>query len=271
MNRLCVVSTVDFGVYLDGKQLGEILLPKSQVPENTKPGTWLTVFIYTDSDDRLIATSKKPAAQVGECAYLKVKDVNKYGAFLDWGLDKDLFVAYNAMYRTMEAGRSYVVYLYLDEQTNRVAASSKLDEVLSETSTEFEQKQQVDLLIWGTSKLGYKAVIEQSHLGLIFKNEVLKPLKVGQKVKGYIKQIRSDGKIDLSLQGSFRDTLDELSQKIVDDLNAKGGTSYITDKSSPDEIYHKFAVSKKAYKKTLGKLYKDRLILIEKDKILLVK
>ncbi len=271
VNRLGVIKIVDFGVYLDGKQLGEILLPSRYVPQGCKLSDWITVFIYRDSDDLLIATTELPLARVGECACLKVTDITGIGAFLDWGLPKDLLVPYNMMYRPMQLEQSYVVYLMLDPQTDRIVATSKLDEVLREESDDFVPKQEVDLLIWGQTDLGYKAVINNTHLGLIYKNEVFKPLRYGQRLKGYIKAIRPDNRIDLSLQQSFRQTLDELSQKIIDDLTAKGGTSKLTDKSPPEEIYYKFGVSKKAFKKTLGKLYKDRLIVIEKDQITLVK
>ncbi len=269
VNRLMVINEVDFGVYLDGKQLGDILLPTKECPDGCKRNDWLTVFIYRDSEDRLIATTTMPRVMVGECAYVKVKEVNNTGAFLDWGLPKDLLVPYSEMYRPMEAGRFYVVYLYVDEKSQRIAATSKLDGVLEETTHSLAPKQEVELIIWGRSNLGYKAVINHTYLGLIFNSEVFKPLNIGQSLKGYIKNIRDDGKIDLTLQNSFRQVLDELSEKILSDLEAKGGTSLITDKSSADEIYHKFGVSKKAYKKTLGKLYKERKIVIEKDKITL--
>lgn len=271
MNYMRVVKEVNFGVYLDGEELGEILLPKRYVPKNCKVDDLLEVFLYRDSEDRLVATTKKPYVMVDECAYLKVVDVNRVGAFLDWGLEKDLFVPHSEQNGRMQVGRSYVVNVYLDEETDRIAATAKLDGWLSEEGVYFKPGQKVDLLICGRTDLGYKAVINHTHLGLIFENEVFQPLKYGQRVSGFIKNIRDDHKIDLSLQLHPNQSRDALMDQILEYLQQHNGVSTITDKSPPDTIYQEFGVSKASFKKALGRLFKLKRILITKDKITLLK
>ncbi len=270
-NRMKVTKTVDFGVYLDGEDLGEILLPKRYLPENTKPGDELDVFLYLDSDDRLIATTETPKARVGECAALKVVEVNRIGAFLDWGLPKDLLVPYPEQAIPMKVGNTYVVYVYIDEHTGRIAASSKLDKFLPDTTIYHKAQQPVDMLIHARTDLGYKVVVDGTHLGLLYKNEVFQPLRIGQRIKGYIKSIRDDHKLDLTLQlpnaqVAGRESLKEL---ILADLRANGGQSTLTDKSPPEDIYAQYHVSKGSYKKALGALYKEKKISIGKDAITL--
>ncbi|WP_111642877.1 CvfB family protein [Marinimicrobium alkaliphilum] len=269
-NNLKVIKQVDFGVFLDGGDYGNILLPRRYVPEGTAIGDQLDVFIYFDSDDDIIATTLKPKAQVGECALLKVKEVNKVGAFLDWGLPKDLLVPYNEQHKPMEEGRSYVVTVFVDN-TERISASSKLSLHLDENGTGFTQNQKVDLLIWGRTEMGYKAVINHTHLGLIFRDFAFKALRYGDQTTGYIKAIRQDGKIDLSLQlpAGNRKAQDTLEEKILAYLEANSGVSKLTDKSKPEDIYREFNVSKGNYKSALGRLYKQRKITIEKDRITL--
>jgi hypothetical protein len=268
-NRLKVSSIARQGVYLDADELGTILLPNRYVPEGLDVDDWVEVFIYHDSEDRLIATTQTPKAMVDDCAYLKVVAVNNVGAFLDWGLAKDLLVPYNEQERPMEEGKSYVVYVYFDEETQRIAASTRLRDFLYEESHDFVPGQEVDLLICNRTDLGYKAVINETYLGLLFKDEVFKPIRIGEKMKGLIKNIREDGHIDLCFQMQGQEARDELSQRILDDLKASGGVSRITDKSAPELITKKFNVSKGAYKRAIGALYKQRLITIEKDKITL--
>lgn len=269
-NRLTIVKHTDFGIFLDGGKFGNILLPKRYVTADMKIGGILDVFIYLDSDDCIIATTLTPKAMVGECAFLEVKEVNNVGAFLDWGLPKDLLVPYGEQHKPMEAGRSYVVCIYQDEYTGRITASSRLSRHLEERASGLSVKQAVDLIICGRSDMGYKAVINHTHLGLIFRDEAFRTLLYGEKVKGYIKSIRPDRKIDLSLQAQARDSKEDLAEKILADLQRQGGTSYVTDKSEPELIYKVFNVSKGNYKNALSLLYKQRKILIEKDKITLV-
>jgi len=270
LNTLTVLKRLDFGVYLDGGDLEEILLPRRYVPEGCKVGDQLDVFIYLDSEDMLIATTETPKAMVGESAFLNVLEVNRVGAFLDWGLPKDLLVPFGEQQKPMQVGQSYVVYLYIDPASERIAASSKLDKFIGDTSPYYKEQQQVDLLICGRTDLGYKAIVDGGTIGLLFNNDVLKPISIGQTMKGYIKHIRADKKIDLCLQLVTREALDALSEKILSFLKVEGGRSTMTEKSSADVIAKQFGVSKKSYKKALGKLYKKRLILIEKTHISLV-
>lgn len=269
-NRLVVNKKSDFGIFLDGGKFGNILLPKRYVTETMQIGDELDVFIYLDSDDCIIATTLTPKVMVGECALLEVKEINPVGAFLDWGLPKDLLVPYSEQHKPMEAGRSYVVCVYLDEHTQRITASSRLNHHLEERASGLKPGQAVDLQICGRSDMGYKAVINHTHLGLVFRDEAFRTLVYGEKLKGYIKSIRQDRKIDLSLQSRARDSKEDLAEKILADLQRRGGVSYLTDKSEPDDIYKAFNVSKGNYKNALSLLYKQRKILIEKDKITLV-
>jgi len=270
INNLQVVKSLEHGIYLDGEHLGEILMPSRYVPDDCVVGDSLEVFIYLDSADLLLATTETPYVMVGECAYLKVVDVNQAGAFLDWGLPKDLLVPYGEQISPLKIGQSYTVLVYLDENTNRIAATQKLDSRLSEEAQYFKPGQAVDLLIFGKTDLGYKAVINNTHIGLIYKNEIFQTLTHGEKLKGYIKTIRPDRKIDLCLQLPGKDTRDDLSSRILEHLKNNHGVSSLTDKSSPEDIYENFAVSKKNYKKAIGTLYKKRLIRIEEDKITLL-
>ena len=270
MNDLEVVKEVDFGIYLDGGTHGEILMPKRYVPEGCKPGDVLNVFIYLDSEDRLVATNEKPKAMVGEFALLPVVSITNVGAFLDWGLPKDLLVPFREQQQSMEAGRSYLVYVYLDDESQRIAASSKLDKCVDNIPVDYEVGEEVDLIIAGQTDLGFKAIIDNSHWGMIFKNEVFQPLKVGQKLKGFIKTIREDEKIDLSLQKEGYEKIDDISQSILNKLAASNGFLPLTDKSSPESIKGTFQISKKNFKKAIGSLYKHRLISLEEDGIKLL-
>lgn len=269
-NQLTVVKITDFGIFLDGGKFGNILLPKRYVTENMQLGNRLNLFVHLDSDDSLIATTLTPKAQVGECAYLKVKDVNAIGAFLDWGLAKDLLVPFSEQHQPMKLGESYVVCIYLDAYTGRITASSRLNRHLDERSAGFTAHQSVDLLICGQSNLGYKAVINHTHLGLIFRDDAIKTLQYGERIEGFIKHIRPDKKIDLSLQKKSTDAKSDLAEKIIVYLKQHQGVGYLTDKSDPGDIYKTFKVSKGNYKNALSLLYKQRRILITPEKITLV-
>jgi len=271
LNNLNVVKHVDFGIYLDGEALGEILLPAREVPVDCEVGDDLDVFIYLDSEDLLIATTQTPKAMVGECAYLKVLEVNAVGAFLDWGLPKDLLVPYGEQQKPMVVGESYVVTLYVDAASERIAGSSRLNKFIVDTSPYFKPQQAVELLVCERTDLGYKAVVNQAVIGLLFNSDVIKPVHVGDTVQGYIKQVRADNKLDLCLQLVTREALDALSEKILAFIEAEGGQTTLTDKSDPADIAKQFGVSKSSYKKALGKLYQKRLILIEKQHVTLVK
>ena len=270
MNTLHVLREVDFGVYLDGEELGDILLPKRDVPEGTKIDDMVEVFIYFDSTDTIIASTQKPKTQVGEFASLKVIDNNEMGAFLDWGLPKDLLVPFREQSHKLLTNRHYIVYTYYDRASNRIAASTKLDKFLSDDAARYTEGDKVDLFIVSRTDLGYKAIIEDAHWGLLFKDEVFQPLEQGQKIEGYIKQLRPDGKIDLSLQKPGIIHVDEASKKILDSLKANQGYLAFTDKTPPDVIYREFGLSKKVFKRSLGSLYKKRLIKLEPHGIQLI-
>jgi predicted RNA-binding protein (virulence factor B family) len=269
-NRMRVVKAVDFGLYLDGGDAGEILLPRREAPSDCKPGDFLHVFVYRDSEDRLIATRETPKAMVGECALLKVKQQNDVGTFMDWGLSKDLLVPFSEQAWPMNPGRSYVVCLFLDQQTDRVAASTKYSRHLNEDGSGFRPGEKVKLMIASRTELGYKAVINNTHLGLMFKTDVFQPLKFGQQLRGYIKAIRADGKIDLTLQPAPDEARDQLEDQILDYLHRHGGVSKITDKSPPELIYKTFKTSKTNFKRALGRLYRKHRVSIEKYRISLV-
>jgi len=269
-NKLQVVKQVDFGVYVDGGDLGTILLPKRYVPESCQMGDWIDVFLYFDSEDMLIATTETPRVQVGDCEMLKVVDINSAGAFMDWGLPKDLLVPYNEQQKPMEVGYSYVVHVFYDQNSDRIAASTKLSHHLDEETVWLKPRQAVNLLIAGRTELGYKAVIDNKYLGLIFRADAYRPLKIGERLPGFVKAIRADGKIDLlisqaSLQGDH-----DLGEQIIRHLQEVGGESNLSDKSDPEAIYRTFKVSKKKYKQALGSLYKSHRILIEPGKIKLI-
>lgn len=270
LNELEVVKTVDFGVYLDGGQHGEILVPKRYVPENCQVGDLLEVFIYLDSEDRLVATTEKPLAMVGEFAMLKVVEITTFGAFLDWGLLKDLLVPFREQQVKMEKGKSYLVYVYLDNESQRIVATSRLDKCLGNIPVDYESGEEVDLIIAAKTDLGYKAIVDNSHWGILYHNEVFQPLHPGEKLKGFIKQVRPDEKIDLRLEKPGYERIDSISAGIMDQLKAANGFLPFTDKSDPEVIVKTFKTSKKNFKKAIGSLYKKRLISIEEEGIRLM-
>jgi len=263
-NKLKVVKHVDFGVYLDGGELGEILMPVRYVPEDCKDGGIVEVFVYRDSEDRVIATTEQPLAVREDFAFLKAVTVNNIGAFLDWGLMKDLFVPFREQETKMEEGKSYVVKIYLDKKSDRIAASSRLSRFLDQTPAAYKEGQSVELLLCAATELGYKAVINSAHMGIIYKNEVFQPLNIGDKIRGFIKKIREDGKIDLSLQEAGHERIGPAAELVITKIKEAGGFLPVTDKSAPEIIYTIFGMSKKVFKKACGTLYKKRRILIEK-------
>lgn len=269
-NKLEVVKLVDFGVYLDGDQYDDILLPKRYVPKDTELGDVLDVFIYLDSEDKLIATTLTPKVMLNELARLKVVSVTSAGAFLDWGLPKDLFVPFSEQQQTMEEGRSYMVYVFMDEETERLAGSSKLNRYIGKGTHSLQRGDKVELVVTQRTDLGYVAAIDYTQWGVLFHSELFRPLRIGQKISGYIKRVRDDGKIDLSLQKIGYDKVDDLSKKIINVLRAEGGFLPLSDKSPASAIYEKFGVSKNAFKMTIGTLYKQRKIVIKREGISLV-
>lgn len=269
-NTLRIVKILDFGVYLDGGDMGEILLPMKWVPEGCQPDDEIEVFIYFDSSDRPIATTMKPYARVGEFAFLKVKAVNEVGAFLDWGLEKDLLVPFREQKMNMVEGKSYVVYVYSDEQSNRIAASAKIENFLSKEPADYKPGQEVDLMLWRTSEIGYLAIINQTHEGLLYASEVFTELERGQRIKGYISKVREDGKIDLTLQKPGYEKIDDFAEGILNLLRKNNGFLGLSDKSPAEEIYLICGMSKKNFKKSIGALYKRKLISMEEKGIRLI-
>ena len=269
-NYLQIVRTTPQGVYLDGENLGSVLLPKREIPQGFDVNDWIDVFIYKDSEDRPIATTRKPLAEAGQFAYLKVVDVNRNGAFLDWGLSKDLMVPYTEQFQRLKKDYSYLVYVYVDN-SKRLTATTKLDKRLhSENNNKFIKGQKVEILVWRKTEMGFLAIIDNSHQGMLFNNEIFKPLKTGQRLTAYIKQIRDDDRIDLTLNLTAKKTYETLPEKILEYLKSNNGRSELTDKSSPEDIYKVFNVSKANYKKALGRLYKEKKIIINKKEISLV-
>ena len=270
-NQLEVVKQVDFGMYLDGGEEGEILLPTRYVPEDCKVGDWLNVFLYLDNEERLIATTLTPLVQVGEFACLEVSWVNQFGAFLNWGLMKDLFVPFSEQKMKMQVGNKYVIHAYIDDESFRIVASAKVDRYLSKEKAPYQPGEEVNILIWQKTDLGFKAIIENMYSGLLYDSEIFQTLHTGDTLKAYIKQVREDGKIDLILQKPGFEKVDDFSKTLYRYIAAHGGRIGLNDKSPAEEIYDVFGVSKKTFKKAVGDLYKKRLILLHEDGIELVR
>lgn len=270
-NQLEVVKQVDFGMYLDGGEEAEILLPTRYVPEDCKVGDWLNVFLYLDNEERLIATTLTPLVQVGEFACLEVSWVNQFGAFLNWGLMKDLFVPFSEQKMKMQVGNKYVIHAYIDDESFRIVASAKVDRYLSKEKAPYQPGEEVNILIWQKTDLGFKAIIENMYSGLLYDSEIFQTLHTGDTLKAYIKQVREDGKIDLILQKPGFEKVDDFSKTLYHYIADHGGRIGLNDKSPAEEIYDVFGVSKKTFKKAVGDLYKKRLILLHEDGIELVR
>ena len=271
-NSLPVAKLADFGLYLDGGADGEILLPKRYIPkgEPCEVGDWLNVFVYLDSEDRLIATTEKPKVQVGGFASLKVVDINRIGLFFDWGLSKDLLMPHSEEKRPLQVGDYCVVHVYLDKHTRRITATARLDRYLDKTPANYQVGQEVDLLVAEATDMGFKAVINNKHWGLIHKNEIFKFMRAGKQEKGYIKEVRTDGKISLSLQPVGQEAASSLNSKILSKLRDNNGVLAVSDKSAPEVISNHFGVSKGNFKKAIGALYKEGKIAIHSDRIELI-
>jgi predicted RNA-binding protein (virulence factor B family) len=270
MNDLTVVKTVDFGVYLDGGEEGEILLPTRYVPENCQPGDTVKVFLYLDSEERLIATTLTPLVQVDEFAFLEVAWVNEYGAFLNWGLMKDLFVPFREQKQKMRVGQSYLIHAHIDEESYRIMASAKVERYLSKEMPTYKEKDKVQVLVWQRTDLGYKVIVENRFSGMLYHNELFQPIEPGMRLEAYVKQVRPDGKLDLTLQLSGGRKVDDFAEVLLKYVQEHRGFIPYHDKSEAEEIYEEFEVSKKTFKKAVGDLYKKRLIQLERNGIRLV-
>ncbi len=271
-NTLPILRSVDFGVYLDGGELGEILLPQRYLPEGSRVGDAVEVFVYYDSEDRVIATTERPYAQVGEFAVLKVNSVNPVGVFLDWGLaSKELLVPFREQRVEMFPGKYYVVYLYVDEVSGRIVATAKINRFLQKTPVDYTLNQEVSLLVTQETELGFKVIVDNAHWGMIYHNEIFKPVHRGDRLTGYVTHIRADEKVDVALQPVGYGGVDSLAQGILDAIRKNDGFFRFNDKSDAGEIAAAFGCSKKNFKKAVGALYRQRLIEILDDGIRLVK
>ncbi len=258
-NELEVVKELDFGIYFREGDV-EILMPTKWVPSGTKIGDTLNVFVFRDSDDRLIATTVKPMATADTFAFLEAKQVNEIGAFMDWGMDKDLLVPFREQAQRMDAGKSYVVFVYLDEETDRLVGSTKLSRFIIREDVDVQEGDIVDLLIYSETDLGYNAIVNDLYTGLIYKNEIFEAIRVGDKMQGFVKRVREDEKIDLSLQKSGYELVDDVKWRILKLIKEENGFLALNDNSTPEEIKSKLAISKKAFKKAIGALYRERLV-----------
>lgn len=266
-NTLKIVKDLDFGVYLDGGNELEILLPARYVPKNVKPGDEVEVFIYHDNEGRLIATTARPKATVGEFAFMEVKSVSNAGAFLDWGLMKDLLVPFREQKMAMREGKWYLVYLRVDHVTGRVMASARIEKFLNNVPPKYEHNQEVDLLVADETEIGYKVIINNLHTGMVYYNEVFRRLEKGECLKGYIKEVREDEKVDVSLTPLGFQRVEGIAGTVLEALKVQGGFLPVHDKSEPEVIYSLFRCSKKAFKQAIGTLYKQHLIVIQEDGI----
>lgn len=269
-NPLKIVRETQVGLYLsDGET--DILLPNKYIPREYEIGEELIVFVYLDHEERPVATTLEPYIFLDEFALLRVSFVNKFGAFLNWGLEKDLFVPYREQARPMEVGKRYLVFMYLDHETNRLAASSKLNQFLSNEELTVEEGEEVDLIVSHITDMGINVIINEKHKGLMYKNEIYEDLRTGDRVKGFIKAIRPDNKIDVSLQKAGFESIEPNAEKILDEMRANRGYLRLNDDSHPEDIKTVLKMSKKTFKKAIGTLYKQKLIEIKEDGIYLVK
>ncbi len=265
VNSLKVLRSTEHGLFLDGGPLGDILLPGRYAPRGQKPGDMIEVFLMFDSEDRLIATTLRPHAMVGEFAWLRVISSSGAGTFLDWGLPKDLLVPFREQTVKMLTGRSYMVRIYLDPVSNRIAATARLDRFLDKTPARYTVGQAVDLRICARTDLGYKTIVNGTHWGMIFHNNVFRPIACGECMPGYIQQVREDGKISVCLDPPGYGRVGDVTDTILAYLEKQGGFMPVTDKTPAGEIYALFGISKKTYKQAVGALYKARRITFEED------
>lgn len=266
-NNLKVVKIVDFGLYLDGGDAGEILLPARYITDLPEPGDEMRVFVYRDSEDRLIATTEKPFATVGQFAYLQVSAVNKVGAFMQWGLPKDLLVPFREQKVSMKQGGIYLVYIYVDDATKRIVASAKIEKFIGNKFPDYAPGTKVKALVYSHNELGYRCIVDNLYHGLIYQNETFRPIELGVEVDAYVKRVRDDGKIDITVSPVASVRVERLSARILDMVRDNNGRLPVSDHSSAELIQEMFQCSKKDFKKAIGLLYKQRLISIAPDHI----
>ena len=258
------------GIYLITDEDNEILLPNKYVPDDLKIGDKIEVFVYTDSEDRPIATTLEPKIKLKQCAFLKAVDVNQYGAFFDWGMEKDLLVPFSEQFLRVVAGQRYLVYLYKDEVTNRMVGTTKMGRFIKENKLEIKTGDQVDLLVSGETEIGYKVIVNNKHYGMVFKNEAFKTINIGDKLTGFLQRVRKDDKLDITLNSASLSDVEVLANRIYEQIIKNEGKLNFSDKSAPEIIYKEFQVSKKAFRRAIGLLYSDRKIKITPEDITLV-
>lgn len=267
-NTLPVLRFVDFGLYLDGGDGLEILMPKRYIPEGAKEGEEIRVFVYQDSEARLIATNEHPYATVGQFANLRINSVNQTGAFADWGTSKELLIPHREQAVKMEEGRRYIVYIYIDQVSGRIAGTSKLDKHLGNIPPTYKDGEEVEALIWRRTPMGYKAIINHQHVGMLYENQIFREVRIGERLRAWVKGIREDEKIDLSLQPiGYRQMIDPAEATILKALHQHNGFMPLTDHSTPELIAFELQMSKKTFKKAIGSLYKQERIVIRPDGI----
>ncbi|MDR1500669.1 MAG: GntR family transcriptional regulator [Tannerellaceae bacterium] len=266
-NTLKVVKDLDFGLYLDGGEGVEILLPARYVPGNSKPGDEIEVFIYHDNEGRLIATTARPLAIVGQFSFMEVSSVNQMGAFLNWGIMKELLVPFREQKAPMQEGRRYLVYVHVDHVSGRIVASARIDKYLDNTVPSYTHGEEVGILVADETDIGYKVIINNTHWGLVYRSETFRAVGRGDLLRGYIKSVREDDKIDVSLTPPGYRKVKGIAGVIHEALRVHGGFLPVGDKSDPAEIQALFGCSKKAFKQALGALYKEGLITIGKSGI----
>ncbi len=268
-NKLRVGRFVDFGAYLTDDEGAEILLPARYVSDDLVVGDEIDVFVYKDSEDRPVATTDVPYVEVGQFAFLQVVAVNKVGAFLDWGLPKDLLVPFSEQKARMQQGGIYLVYVYLDNESGRIVASAKVEKYLGNLIPDYKPGQRVEALVWEHTPIGYKVIVDNLFQGMLYQNELYRPVEIEETVDAYVKMVRPDGKIDLTLGDKAVNRVRELSDEIMERLKNSGGSLPYGDKSSPDDIKAEFKCSKRDFKQAIGRLYKEHRIVIEDDNIAL--
>lgn len=254
-----------FGVYLEGGREGDILMPQKYVPEGVKPGDEIDCFVYLDQEERLVATTEKPLAKVGDFAWLKCSWVNEYGAFLDWGITKNLFCPFREQKKRMEVGNSYIVHIHVDEESYRLMASAKVERYLSHDTPSYKTNDEVDLLIWQKTDLGFKVIVDNKFGGLVYQDQIFQYIHSGDRLKGYVAQVRADGKLDITLQPTGRRETEDFAQTLLQWLKDNGGECPLGDKSDAEDIKRMFQVSKKTFKRAVGALYKQHLIVLESN------
>lgn len=269
-NNLTIERLTSVGMFLSDVEGEEVLLPNQYLTDEMQVGDNIKVFVYLDSEDRPVATTETPKIIRNEFAFLEVTDVTEHGAFMDWGLIKDLFVPFREQSTPMQVGEWHVVFLYLDQKSSRLIASTKIDRFLENDRLTVAEGDEVDLLIFSKSDLGYNAIVNQYHRGLIYGNEVFREINIGDSLKGYVKKIREENKLDLTLQKTGYEVVEPTAQAILDQLKKANGFLNLSDSSSPEDIYKKLQISKKVFKKAIGGLYKQGLIKISDDGIRLV-